>query len=295
MKRVNRLIGYLVIVIILFFTTKTQSPQREEKEITISFGKVSYTPYQDEYEKLLYPTVRITTGFGTGSGVIFNHKDIHPPEAGKKDTKNTIYILTACHVVDKQSVVNVELYDSTIITGTVVITDTAKDLALLKLSNISAKGGSPPDRSRAGASGTGLQKEDCIRQHLISNIYSARLAPLNYKPYLFSPVWAVGCSLGLKPRPSFGHITAINEQLAINNAQFSLLTAQCPFWEISAPVLPGNSGGPVYDARTFEVIGIAVWVKVYNWQLVTTMAGIVPIQEIYKFLDNHKDTKINSS
>ncbi|MFH0888532.1 MAG: serine protease [Planctomycetota bacterium] len=248
---VKRFVVYGLLVIAIICTAETQSPQREVKEITISLDKVSYTPYQDEYEKLLYPTVRITTGFGTGSGVIFNHKD----------TKNTIYILTACHVVDKQSVVNIELYDSTVITASVVITDTTKDLALLKSSNI---------------------------QHLISNIYSARLAPRDYTPYLFAPVWVVGCSLGLDPRPSYGHITAINEQLAINNAQFSLLTAQCPFWEISSPILPGNSGGPVYDARTFEVIGIAVWVKVYQFQLVTTMAGIVPINQIYEFL-NHKE------
>lgn len=282
----NRIIILVLVCVTVFFTAETQSPQREETVILL--GEVSYTPYQDEYEKMLYPTVRITAGFGTGSGVIIDSSSFLDVSSSKETnhkqlTTNYYYVLTACHVVDKANTVNIELYNSTIITGTVVITDTAKDLALLKLSNISAKGGS--------ASGTGLQKEDCIRQHLISNIYYARLAPRDYTPYLFTPVWAVGCSLGLKPRPSYGHITAINEQLAISNAQFSLLTAQCPFWEISAPVLPGNSGGPVYDARTFEVIGIAVWVKVYDYQLITTMAGIVPIGEIYKFLDSHQGTK----
>jgi hypothetical protein len=47
----------------------------------------------------------------------------------------------------------------------------------------------------------------------------------------------------------------------------------------------------VFSADTHEVIGIAVWVKVYHGQLITTMAGIVPITEIHKFLDkfNRRD------
>ncbi|MFA5795453.1 MAG: trypsin-like serine protease, partial [Candidatus Brocadiia bacterium] len=58
------------------------------------------------------------------------------------------------------------------------------------------------------------------------------------------------------------------------------------YWEISAPILPGNSGGPVFDARTYEVVGISVWVHTCKEQLVTTMAGIVPIQKIYDFLES---------
>jgi S1-C subfamily serine protease len=204
----------------------------KETETAIVLGKASYTPYQDEYEKMLYPTVRISSPAGTGSGVIFNHKDT-------KDTKNTIYILTACHVVDKQSVVNVELYDSTVITASVVITDTTKDLALL-----------------------------CALCDSVVKTYSAKLAPKDYTPYIFTPIYTVGCSLGLLPRPSNGIITVVDKD----------------HWEVSSPVLPGNSGGPVFDGRTYEVIGIAVWVKVYQYQLVTTMAGIVPINQIYEFL-----------
>jgi len=260
--RLHRLIGYLVIVIILFFATETQRTQREDVEIVFQPQITQINPYQDEYEKMLYPTVRISTPSGTGSGVIISHRD----------TEKYIYILSASHVVGNENKVTIELfYPKNIkIDADVVITDTTKDLVLLRITN-------PPQSpfDKGGRKG---------------GFYNATLAPKDYTPYLFSPVWAVGCSLGLKPRPSFGHITAINEQLAINNAQFSLLTAQCPFWEISSPILPGNSGGPVYDARTFEVIGIAVWVKVYQYQLVTTMAGVVPIQTIYEFL-NHKDTK----
>jgi len=196
-------------------------------------SKEPRNPYQDEYERMLYPTVRITAGFSTGSGVIFH----------RKDAKEEVYILTACHVVENETTVSVELYDSTVITASVVITDTAKDLALLCASAVKP--------------------------------YYARLAPKNYTPYIFTPVYTVGCSLGLTPRPSQGIISVIGKYN----------------WEVTSPVLPGNSGGPVYDARTYEVIGIAVWVKVCQGQLVTTMAGIVPINQIYEFLDSHEDTK----
>jgi S1-C subfamily serine protease len=236
---------------------------------------------------MLYPTVRITTPSGTGSGVIIESSIVEKFNSSKATIKPLnssafeLYVLTAAHVVDKENTVNIELYNSTIITGTVVITDTVKDLAFIK-PQINTRP-NQPDRLPAPMSiGAGDRKVG--QADFTDKIYTARLSPKDYVAYLFSPVWAVGCSLGLKPRPSYGHITAINEQLAINNAQFSLLTAQCPFWEISSPVLPGNSGGPVYDARTYEVIGIAVWVKVYQYQLVTTMAGIVPINQIYEFL-----------
>jgi S1-C subfamily serine protease len=254
----KRIMILSLMCLMLVFTAEAQSPQREDIEII--FKKAEYIPYQDEYEQMLYPTVRISSVSGTGSGVIFNHKDIlglleqsdlQPSIPGSirlkpncQSTKEYIYILTACHVVDKENTVNIELYNSAIITGTVVITDTIKDLALIT-----------PQ----------INTDSKIR------IYTAKLAPRDYKAYLFSPVWAVGCSLGLKPRPSFGYLCALGDSVADN-------------WEVSCPILPGNSGGPVYDAHTYEVIGIAVWVKVYQGQLVTTMAGIVPINQIYEFL-----------
>ncbi|MFH1231977.1 MAG: serine protease [Planctomycetota bacterium] len=255
MKRLleYRLIGITLIIISVFSVPLWLNTYDKGTEIEIVFKAQDKqtNPYQEEYEKMLYPTVRITSSSGTGSGVVIDVTKVTTviPPCGITIVTGC-YILTAAHVVDNQSEVKVELYNSTVITASVIITDTAKDLALLKLSNI---------------------------QHLISNIYSAHLAPKDYTPYLFTPVWTVGCSLGLKPRPSFGHLCALGDSVADN-------------WEVSSPVLPGNSGGPVFDARTYEVIGIAVWVKVYDGQLITTMAGVVPINQIYEFL-NHKDTK----
>lgn len=228
MKRILELV--LVVILVIGYGMQDAGYSIPNEIVIVKApSKEPRNPYQTEYEKMLYPTVRITVGFATGSGVVVTINE-------------ETYILTACHVVDDESIVDIELYDSTVITASVVISDTTKDLALLKPTGLSIP-------------------------------YSAQLAPRNYTPYLFTPVWAVGCSLGLPPRPSQGIISVIDKD----------------HWEISAPILPGNSGGPVFDGKTYEVIGIAVWVKVYQEQLVTTMAGIVTIQDIYTFLEQVKN------
>ncbi|MBI4834417.1 MAG: trypsin-like peptidase domain-containing protein [Planctomycetes bacterium] len=223
-------------------------------------------PYQREYDEMLYPTVRITTANGIGSGVVIQSSivSLDPEGLGtsgqklnsSKETREQLnnstvelFVLTAAHVVGKYAEVSITFYDYsnttfTTITASVVLTDTNKDLALLSL------------------------KADNY------NLKTAALADRDYRYYLFAPVYVVGCSLGLNPRPSSGIISAINFDSV----------------EITAPVLPGNSGGPVYTADTHELIGIAVWVRLCGNQLVTTMAGIVPIQTIYEFLDSATKT-----
>lgn len=212
----------------------------EAQVITIKAVEPNPNPYHRLYEEMLYPVVRIETPEGVGSGVVISHRDT-------ESTENAIYILTAAHVVGNNSQVTVEIYQTVTplsLSAFVVITDTSKDLALLNVLGPASAGVKP-----------------------------AKLAPRDYVPYLFTPVWVVGCSLGLPPRPSSGHLSALGDS-AVDN-----------YWEVSAPILPGNSGGPVFDGRTYEVIGIAVWVKTYHGQLVTTMAGVVPISVVYDFLD----------
>jgi S1-C subfamily serine protease len=210
-----------------------------EVQTTVSVIKLlpaDYNPYQKLYDEMLAPTVRISSSSGIGSGVIITATD------------STDWILTAAHVVGNYSAVSVTFYsychqdtktpsNSLCLSAFVVITDTNKDLALLRVLSVSA-------------------------------VKTAKLAPKDYTSFLFTPIYAVGCSLGLPPRPSSGIITAITNT----------------HWEISAPILPGNSGGPVYNTNTHEVIGIAVWVHTYQGQLITTMAGVVPIETIYEFL-----------
>lgn len=195
-------------------------------------------PYRSLYQEVLSPVVKVQSLANTGSGVVIS------TETGKT------YLLTAAHLVLDARTVQVYLYKYqyelpviTLESASVVITDTDKDLALLE-----------------------------IKHSRLLTYPSARLVSKDYTPYLFTEVYAVGCSLGLNPRPSEGIITAISSEI-IN-----------PSWEISAPILPGNSGGGVFLKDTHELIGITVWIRASYGQLVPTMAGIVPINQIYEFL-----------
>jgi S1-C subfamily serine protease len=268
--RLHRLIILIsTLVIILAITVMSLNTLEMTSDVTvIKMLPADYNPYQRLYNEMLYTTVRIESVGGVGSGVIIHHKDA-PTKVGtplrSAEINKWTYILTAAHVVGNNTSVTVTIYSQNVITSlpaSVVITDTYKDLALLAT-----------DPLRAG--------------HGLTRTYSAKLAGKDYKPFLFTPIYTVGCSLGLDPRPSSGIITAIRDNLRSSASN----------WEISAPILPGNSGGPVYSADTHEVIGIAVWVKVYHGQLITTMAGIVPIQTVYQFLDEfyHKDTESTKS
>jgi len=205
---------------------------------------VVINPYQALYEDLLYPSVRITTDEGIGSGVIIANEQVAiSNEQCSLLNAQYVYILTAGHVVGNAALVNVELFGSTeSLPAFVVSTDTDKDLALIRIDNSS----------------------------LITHHYYARLAPRGYVPYIFTPVWVIGCSLGLVPRPTAGEITAT----------FG------PDWEMNASIWPGNSGGGVFLKDTHELIGIAVWVKICQGQLASTMGGIVTLQNIYEFLES---------
>jgi len=263
--------------------------------MTIRVAEPNPNPYHRLYEEMLYPVVRIETPDGVGSGVVipsYNVTKLQRYNETLKQCNTETYILTAAHVVGNESTVTVTFYtplNPLLLEGTcmdesplergrgvlsfcafVVITDTAKDLALLRINR------------------------DCFADARNDiKVRFARLAPRDYTPYIFTPVWVVGCSLGLDPRPSFGHITAITTPFNSPLTKGDL--GGC--WEVSAPIVPGNSGGPVYaecngvppnggNAKTYQVIGIAVWVRTYHGQLITTMAGVVPIQTVYEFLDN---------
>ena len=133
--------------------------------VTVPQTEQVRNPYQTEYEQMLYPTVRIIAGYSTGSGVIIETKELKNGETKEPITSSfsssvlQFYVLTAAHVVEDRSVVNIELYDSTVITASVVITDTTKDLALL-----------------------------CALCDFVVKPYSATLAPRDYTPYIFTPV-----------------------------------------------------------------------------------------------------------
>jgi len=227
------------------------------------------------HKELLYPSVRVRTEKAGGSGTIIYCK----PKPDNKDEYET-YILTNHHVIedaisikkkwssianrniDKEvrSTVFVETfeykYGSTIIgarqyEADIVAWDKDQDIALLKLRTI------------------GQFK------------YIAKMYPKDKQDdvKLFEKTVAVGCSLGHPPIPTFGIITSKHDE--IENEDYWMSTSQIIF---------GNSGGSMYLERTHELIGIPARIESmqlgFSINVVTHMGFFVPIDRIYKFLED---------
>ena len=75
-RKMRKILGLVMGVILVIGYGMQDAGYQIPDEIVIvrAPSKEPRNPYQDEYERMLYPTVRITAGFSTGSGVIFHRK-----------------------------------------------------------------------------------------------------------------------------------------------------------------------------------------------------------------------------
>jgi S1-C subfamily serine protease len=95
--------------------------------------------------------------------------------------------------------------------------------------------------------------------------------------HIFDSVYAVGCPLGNDPIPTAGEIAATHHE--VDGAHY---------WMISAPTYIGNSGGGIFDAQTYELVGI--FSKIYTHgamrsTIVPHMGLATPLSIIYGWLD----------
>jgi len=221
------------------------------------------------HEKYLYPVVRVTYGFGGGSGsVIYSN----PGEDGKYST----YVLTNCHVInsaisvreewdpglqkevkkEKREIVYVEFFEYcnlSIPTGTrkveadIAVYNRDEDMALLKV------------RSEKPA------------EYIVSLYPEGKENEI----YVLDETIAAGCSLGFPPLPTEGMITRKGFQID-----------SYEFWMSSSQIIYGNSGGAMFLASTGELIGIPSRVALVGWATPITHMGLfIPISRIYKWLE----------
>ena len=93
---------------------------------------------------------------------------------------------------------------------------------------------------------------------------------------VFEPVWAVGCPLGTDPIPTSGEIASPDHSVDGDR-----------YWMINAATYIGNSGGGIFDASNFELLG--VFSKIYNHgsqrpTIVPHMGLVTPLDEVFPWL-----------
>jgi hypothetical protein len=127
-------------------------------------------------------------------------------------------VITNAHVVEGASAVRVTTADSVSYQGKVIGIGATIDVALIRVPELAGKTAVEIDKGRQAAVGDG--------------------------------VIALGSPLGLQNTATTGIISGLNRNLIIEKYTYNNV------YQISAPISPGNSGGPLFDEKTGQVIGI---------------------------------------
>ena len=225
---------------------------------------------KDAHEKFIYPTVRVTSGRGVGSGTI-----VYSKLGAKPDCVST-YVLTNYHVIgglikideewdsdlqkniktERRGIAYVEIFKykdlstpvgTTMLEADVVIYNKQEDMALLKLRY----------------------------EGRIDYIAVLPAADKVSSYRVMDESVAVGCSLGWPPLVSVGVITRKNYQIR-----------SLPYDMSSAQIIFGNSGGGMYTADGVFV-GIPSMVAMAGWTSAVAHMGLfIPIKRIYEWWEN---------
>ena len=216
----------------------------------------------DRMKRLMVrPTVQLKGNGTVGSGVLIYSEEQSPHGDGGEKVHTTL-VLTAYHVVlevmgdkaDRGIVEEVHLLEDDsgameVIPAKLVLFDRAKDIALLRLNSTRKF------------------------ENVVDLTPSSELENVD----VFSRAYAVGCPLGNRPLPTLGEISSKNK-----------VVGDQVFWMLSAPTFFGNSGGGVYLADTYRLVGISSMIYTYgkmNPTVVPHMGLFVPLETIYRWLD----------
>ncbi|MBZ9685951.1 S1C family serine protease [Clostridium estertheticum] len=151
-------------------------------------------------------------------------------------------IITNGHVVSDASSVTIKMADTTVYKGTVIGRSDTTDVALIRVPEL------------AGKNPFKVRKDKNLE--------------------IGDEVIALGSPLGLQNTATTGIISGVNRDFNIENYQYKGV------YQISAPISPGNSGGPLLDKITGEVLGINS-AKVGD----ETIGFSIPINQVLSLVD----------
>ncbi|MHC6180493.1 S1C family serine protease [Clostridium sp. JNZ X4-2] len=157
------------------------------------------------------------------------------------DTKGDI--VTNAHVVNNGSSITIKMADTTTYKGKLIGKSEITDVALVRVDNL--RGKSPMKILK------------------------------NKKADIGDEIIALGSPLGLQNTATTGIISGLNRSFNLENYQYKNV------YQISAPISPGNSGGPLLDRNTGQVIGIN------SAKVDTESIGFsIPIAQVIPMIDN---------
>ena len=261
----NKIILSIAVVISMCIATSSfANPEKNE-----------IVPKQ-EHEEMLYPTVLVRVGNGSGSGTVV-YSELN------EENEYQSFVLTNWHVISSNVIIKNEWSPEK---KENIDTETRRpvNVDLWEYNNYSTSVGTIGRVAKIVAYDKGrdlalLQIEDTEGQMP----YVATLYPeeVDEGPWIFQTVYAVGAGMGKPPFPTTGLL-----------AGYSRDQDGRALYLASAPIIFGNSGGSlyVYSPRdTYELIGVPSMVSAYGWgNVITHMAWSRPISEIRVFLRDNK-------
>ena len=227
-----------------------------------------------EANAVLKPLVRVKANNATGSGTLIYSEDRE--ENGEFQT----FVLTNHHVVD-DAIHVVKKWDSLL--GKWISTE-VNDQVTVELFQYLRDGKTVISQPIQADVVAHKADEDLALLRLdypikLTNV--AVMLPADNHLRLLQPVWAVGCSVGVDPIVTVGHINDLEE-----------LIDHKPYIMASADIIYGNSGGAVFTRVNgqFYFVGIPSRVRVTYSQALTHMGYFIPIDRIRRFFKAQKLT-----
>jgi serine protease Do len=160
-------------------------------------------------------------------------------------------IVTNAHVVANTKEVKVNTTDSKEFTGEVIGISNDTDIAVVRV--------------------------DGLKDVAPLKIARSRTAEIG------DEVLALGSPLGFQNTVTTGIISGLERDLNIDNFQYE------DVYQMSAPIAPGNSGGPLIDRKTGEVIGINSAVSNQG-----TIGFSIPIIDVLPLIEGWSETPMTS-
>lgn len=234
------------------------------------------------HKQVLYPVVRVLTEHAAGTGVII-YSALTPDTINKPDEDKEFesYVIT-CHHVVEDAIKFVKKWSTIAKKDIIVEANELVRVEIFKYEKLSRCIGATSYDAEIIAYDkpfdVALLKIKCSEK--VEHV--AKLFPKGKSDEikLGSPMISCGCSMAHQPFFTFGNLSSKGDQIETKE-----------YWMTSANVIFGNSGGPVFLSDSYEYIGNTARVTAnqmgFGVDIITWMGFFIPIESIYKFLDEN--------